>query len=296
MFLNSHPNYFFTKDGTRIFYVSNFNPKEYDPSRPLIVFCYGLLCNFAHYKYQIPYFEERDYQILMHDYRGHFSSSQSEIATCTFDNFANDLAELLSSLGALDNVHLVGHSMGVNVVLEVARKFPELSSSLTLISGAVVPPQDVMFDSNIMDLAFPLIEKVKHAQPKFFSYFWKNAYKNPLAQVFIWDGGFNKKQVSLKYIQTYMKKISELPEEMFFHLLKIMHDHDIIVDLEKIQIPTLIIGGDKDKIIPNYLQLMLHKYLKNSELYIVKDGSHVPQADFPETINERIDRFIARLN
>jgi pimeloyl-ACP methyl ester carboxylesterase len=92
-----------------------------------------------------------------------------------------------------------------------------------------------------------------------------------------------------------MKKISELPENLFFHLLKLMHDHDVINHLEEIQSPTLVIGGDKDKIIPNYLQKILTNYLKNSQLYIVKDGSHVPQADFPDLINERIERFTKKL-
>ena len=111
----------------------------------------------------------------------------------------------------------------------------------------------------------------------------------------IFDGGFNKKQVGMEFIQLYMKKISELPETLFFHLLKLMHDHDIINHLETIKTPTLVIGGDKDKIIPNYLQRILTTHLPKSELYIVKDGSHVPQADFPELINQRLLRFVQKL-
>ena len=76
--------------------------------------------------------------------------------------------------------------------------------------------------------------------------------------------------------------------------MKIMHDHDIINELETIKTPTLVIGGDKDKIIPNYLQQILTKNLPNSKLYIVKDGSHVPQADFPDLINLRIHQFIKK--
>jgi pimeloyl-ACP methyl ester carboxylesterase len=92
-----------------------------------------------------------------------------------------------------------------------------------------------------------------------------------------------------------MKKISELPENLFFHLLKLMHDHDIINHLESIKTTTLVIGGDKDKIIPNYLQRILTSHLPSSELYIVKDGSHVPQADFPDLINLRLMRFVEKI-
>ena len=65
--------------------------------------------------------------------------------------------------------------------------------------------------------------------------------------------------------------------------------------LENITLPTLIIGGEKDKIIPNHFQEILRKKLVNSEFYLVKDGSHVPQVDFPEFINKRMKAFINKL-
>jgi pimeloyl-ACP methyl ester carboxylesterase len=184
--------------------------------------------------------------------------------------------------------------MGVNICLEHAWRYPEDVASLILISGAVVPPQDVMFDSNIVDIVGPAIQQFTKKFPKTFTTFWKTSYMNPLIQWIIFDGGFNKKQVDMEFIQHYMKKISELPEELFFHLLKIMREHEVIGHLEEIAHPTLVIGGDKDKIIPNYLQRIFTQTLPKSEIYIVKDGSHVPQADFPELINARIQRFITK--
>ncbi len=295
MFKNNHPNYFYTSDGIRIFYNTNFNPESINHSKPVLVLIYGLLCSNYHYKFQIPYFEECGYQILIHDYRFHFASSQDgDIESCNFPNIAKDLHELLAQLNIKNSV-FVGHSMGVNICLEHARRYPEDMSGQILISGTVLPPQDIMFDSNMIDLAFPHLKSFTEKHPTLFKTIWQNVYKNPIAQYFIFDGGFNKKQVDMEFIQLYMKKISELPESLLFHLLKLMHDHDIINHLESIQTPTLIIGGDKDKIIPNYLQRILTTHLPQSELYIVKDGSHVPQADFPEMINQRLHRFVTKL-
>ena len=296
MFKKDHPNYFYTNDGTRIFYNTNFPLESYDSSKPVLVFVYGLLCSNNHYKYQIPFFEEKGYQILLHDYRFHYASSSSEdIETCTFANIASDLHQLLAFL-EIQQTLFIGHSMGVNICLEHARRYPEDVGGLILISGTVVPPQDIMFDSNVVDMTLPYLEKFTKNYPELFKSFWKHSYKNPIAQYAIFDGGFNKKQVEMEFIQLYMKKISELPENLFFHLLKLMHDHDVINHLESIHTPTLVIGGDKDKIIPNYLQKILTNYLINSQLYIVKDGSHVPQADFPNLINERIERFSKKLS
>ena len=295
MFKKSYPNYFYTSDGTRLFYNCNFALNELNPHRPVIVFIYGLLCSNYHFKYQIPYFEELGFQILLHDYRYHFSSSQDgDIETCNFPNIAKDLHELLAELN-IKKTLFVGHSMGVNICLEHARRYPEDVTAQVLISGTVVPPQDIMFDSNITDLAMPYIESFTKKYPDLFKNIWKNSYKNPIAQYAIFDGGFNKKQVEIEFVQLYMKKISELPENLFFHLLKLMHDHDVINHLESIATPTLVIGGDKDKIIPNYLQRILTKNLPNSQLYIVKNGSHVPQVDFPDMINHRIMQFIKKM-
>jgi len=295
VFKENHPSYFYTSDGIRIFYNTNFPPKNLNPNQPVIVFIYGLLCSNNHYKFQIPYFEELGYQILIHDYRFHFASSQDgDIETCNFPNIVKDLHELIESLKIRNSI-FIGHSMGVNICLEHARRYPNDMIGQILISGTVIPPQDVMFDSNIIDIVEPYLKNFTERYPSFFKSFWSHSYKNPIAQYAIFDGGFNKKQVEMEFIQLYMKKISELPEALFFHLLKIMHDHDIINHLESINTHTLVIGGDKDKIIPNYLQRILTTNLPNSEIYIVKDGSHVPQADFPELINQRIERFISKI-
>ena len=294
MFKKNHPNYFYTSEGIRIFYNTNYLPEELNPEKPVVVFVYGLLCSNNHFKYQIPYFEEMGYQILLHDYRFHFASSQDgKIDDCNFPNIAQDLHELLISLN-IKNTLFIGHSMGVNICLEHARRYPEDVSAQVLISGTVVPPQDIMFDSNIVDITMPLIETFTKKYPELYKAFWKHSFKNPIAQYAIFDGGFNKKQVEMEFVQLYMKKISELPENLFFHLLRLMHDHDVINHLESIQAPTLIIGGDKDKIIPNYLQQILSKNLPNNQLYIVKDGSHVPQVDFPDMINRRINQFVKK--
>ena len=73
-----------------------------------------------------------------------------------------------------------------------------------------------------------------------------------------------------------------------------MNKHDILSYLPHISSETLVIGGDQDKVIPNYLQKLLVKELPNAKLYLVRKGSHVPQVDFPEFINERIDLFLSQ--
>ena len=75
MFKKNHPSYFFTSDKTRIFYNTNFNQRDFNPKKLLLIFNYVLVCSNFHWTYQIPYFDNKNYQILIHDYRNHFTSS-----------------------------------------------------------------------------------------------------------------------------------------------------------------------------------------------------------------------------
>lgn len=291
---NEYPDFYYSEDGTRVFYLTNFKKEDLAPDERVIVFNYGLVCNRKHFTPQEEYFDKQGYKILVHDYRAHYSSSgQDNIESCTFKNISADIKGILDSFSITKPI-MIGHSMGVNVTLEFCKNYPNSIYKSILISGTVLPPQDIMFDSNIVDVASPFIQRFANNSPAIFEFIWKNSYKNPLARKMVLDGGFNTKKVEDSFVQIYMKKISELPKDIFFHLLEEMKAHDIISSLEHIQTPTLIIGGDSDKVIPNYLQRILHQYMPNSKLYILKDGSHVPQIDYPELINSRVETFIKR--
>ncbi len=292
---NFHSSFFYTEDDYRIFYSTNFKLSEYDPNRALLIFNYGLVCNNEHWRYQIDHFDQQKEQILIHDYRFHYSSSGKidHLEELTFPLIAGDIKALLTSFKA-QNYFMFGHSMGVNVTLEFAKLFPESLKGLILISGTVLPPQDVMFDTNIIEIITPYVESLYEKKPDLYRKFWSTSYLNPLAREIVFRGGFNTKQVSNEFIQIYMKRIGELHPKIFLKLMQEMKTQDILKDLGNIETPTLVIGGDKDKVIPNYLQNILKDKLPNSELYIVKDGSHVPQVDFPTTMNEKIEVFISK--
>ncbi len=280
-------------DRPAISYGINFernNIKHF--KRPLLIFNYGLVCNVNHWKYQIPFFHEKGFPILVHDYRFHFESEgTADLKDCNFVEMSHDIDGLLKHLNFKDAIHL-GHSMGVNVTLEYARLYPKNISKMVLISGTVLPPHEIMFDTNIVDLVSPFIVNFEKSYQQIFKFIWKNTYKNPVARYFVRSGGFNMKKTSDEFVKVYMQKISELPQKLFFHLMEEMKNHNIGSSLETMKTPALVMGGDKDKVIPNHTQQFLIELLPNCQFYLIKDGSHVPQVDFPDTINEKILSFI----
>lgn len=290
MLKNSESNFYRTPDHEQLFFSKNF--KEPDHSKPILVFNYGLVCSNHHWRYQLSFFEQKGYQILIHDYRGHFQSSGNhDVTKITFSQIAQDTAGLCEYLGIKKAVFL-GHSMGVNVCLQIAKDTPDLVSGMVLISGTFMSVKDVMFDSNLMEFITPMLESFKSKYPAILNKIWSSSGINPLAKAIIHATGFNKDKVSKEFIEIYLNRVGQLGPDVFFQLFSQMTKQNIVSSLERMKMPALVIGGHHDNVIPNHLQRTLAGLLPKAESYYLYAGSHVPQADFPELVNERIDLFI----
>jgi non-heme chloroperoxidase len=289
-FLKTDSNFFKTSDGEQIFYSRNFT--EVDDSKPVLVFNYGLVCSNHHWKYQLSHFDTLGYQILIHDYRGHFQSSGKEhLENVTFNQIARDIYDLCHFLNIKQTI-MLGHSMGVNICLQIAKNHPEMVKGMILISGTFMPVKDVMFDSNIMEFITPVVTSFMNSYPLAFKKIWTSSGGNPIVREIIHTTGFNRKHVSKEFIEIYLNRVGQLGPEMFFQLFSEMGKQNISSSLDRMNIPALVMGGSNDNVIPNHLQRTLASLLPKSETYFMKGGSHVPQADFPDLINERMDLFI----
>lgn len=290
MFKYNDANFFKTSDQEQLFYLKNFT--KLDPKKPIMVFNYGLVCSNHHWKFQVDHFDKLGYQILLHDYRGHFQSTGIEhIEKITFPQMAKDVNDLCEYLG-IKNALMIGHSMGVNICLQLAKDYPVRVKGMVLISGTFMPVKDVMFDTNIMEFLTPFAMAGLERYPEFMKKFWSTGGVNPLIKQIVHKTGFNYQKVSMEFIEIYLNRVGQLGIELFFQLFMEMTRQNIIGSLDQMQIPALVVGGYKDGVIPNHLQRTLASLLPKSETYFLKDGSHVPQADFPDLINERIELFM----
>jgi non-heme chloroperoxidase len=294
MFKLNDANFYKTNDGEQIFFNKNFT--SVDPARPVLVFNYGLVCSNHHWQFQLDYFDSKDHQILIHDYRGHFQSSgRNQIEKITFSQMARDIVDLCHYLGVENTIQL-GHSMGVNVCLQIARDFPEIVKGMVLISGTFMAVKDVMFDSNIMEFITPFCITGLEKYPEIFNKLWSSSGINPIVKNIIHTTGFNRAKVSKEFIEIYLNRMGQLGPDLFFQLFQEMTRQNITTGLDRMKMPALIMGGVKDNVIPNHLQRTLASILPNAETYFYINGSHVPQVDFPEMTNERIELFIQKIN
>jgi len=275
-------------DGTKLFYSIEGKGKP-------LIFCYGLVCSSLHWTYQIDHFH-KNYQSIWFDYRGHQNSEvPKNLDSLTLENIARDLGTVLDELNVQDAV-LLGHSMGVNVVLEFYRQQPNRVAGMVLANGTAKRPLETLFRHNALQAGFKLLKKTYDRSPDLVSMLWKLQKANPLAKTMVTLGGFNPHLTAEEDIALYVNQVAEMDPAILIHLIENYDSYDATAWLHTIQVPTLIIAGEQDKITPIEQQELMRQLIPNSMLEIVRHGSHCPQMDLPELVNMKIEKFLADIN
>ena len=282
------PSFFKTFDDHKIWYAKNFQGQ---PNQPILVFNYGLVCTNQHWQYQINYLNKKDFPILIQDLRGHYTKENIPISSITIHNFVQDLKQLLDLI-KIKRTYMLGHSMGVNTTLEFTLQYPKMVEKIILITGTILPVDSILLRTNLFENVTPLFDLFSKKSPYLLKTLWKPILNNYASKKLVAYLGFNQERTSKEFIDEYMQNISELPVELVFQLLNEMSQHHLLPHLDLIQQKTLIIKGSKDRVIPPQIQDLIHNEIKNSEIFEIEYGSHVPQVDFPKKINNRILSFL----
>jgi len=272
-------------DGTRIYY-------EVRGEGFPIVLNYGIGCLLNHWRHQIKYFSQ-NYRVIAYDYRAHHRSEIPEDrAHLTCDALAQDLKALLDHL-EIQKASLWGHSFGAQMLVRHYDLFPNFAHSLVFINGFVDNPLKGMFGSDVTSSAFKMMKSGYKIMPETISYLWKQSVTNPIAaQLSGLAGGFNLQLTSLKDIEIYARGIASMDLDAFITLFESMMDYDGKPVLERIEAPTMIIGGKRDSVTPQKFQKEVHQAIKGSDFFMVPYGSHCTQLDMPELVNLKIERFL----
>lgn len=282
--------YFRGSDGTKLFYAI-----EGPSNAPVLCFCYGLVCSRLQWKYQMQFFR-KNYRVLYMDYSAHNRSKKPKnLKNYTIEGFANDLACLQNEL-KINKMHLLGHSLGVNVVLEYYRQFREHIASLVLTCGTPRDPFETMFHHNFPQIVFRASHKLFQVTPELMRVFWKYQAKSKLNLEFISTVGFNKHYASPSDVSEYLQLASSVDLKYFFALAEDFAKYDCCYWLDTVSVPTLIVGGDRDLITPLKTQKLMHRLIPDSTLKIIKDGSHCVQMEQKHRVNKIIESFLLNQN
>ena len=275
-------------DGTKLFYGIEGKGKP-------LVFCYGLICSSLHWTYQVEHFR-KSYQTIWFDYRGHQNSEMpKDLKTLTLENIARDLGTILDELN-IQEVVLLGHSMGVNVALEFYRQQPHRVAGMVLANGTAQRPLETLFSHNAFQAGFSLLKRLYDFSPKLLAVIWKSQKNNPLARTIVSIGGFNPHLTPQADIELYIDQVANTDPSILVHLIQNYNAYNATAWLHTIDKPVLILAGENDKVIPLEQQQLMHQLIPNSQLQVIHHGSHCPQMDLPDLVNLNIERFLSQFH
>jgi non-heme chloroperoxidase len=247
------------KDGTQIYF------KDWGSGQP-IVFSHGWPLTADAWDAQMVFFASRGYRCIAHDRRGHGRSTQPWNGN-EMDTYADDLAALTAALDLRNAIH-VGHSTGGGEVVRYLGRHGTSRVAKAVLIGAV-PPLMVKTAANPGGLPLEVFDQMRAGVAADRSQFFKD-----LTIPFY---GYNRPgaKVSEGVRDSFWLQGMMAGHKSALDCIKAFSETDFTEDLKKIDVPTLIMHGDDDQIVPIGASAMLSsKLVKNSTLKVYPGLPH----------------------
>jgi non-heme chloroperoxidase len=269
-----------TADGTEIFY-KDWGPKTATP----IMFHHGWPLTADDWDSQMMYFLLQGYRVIAHDRRGHGRSSQTDTGN-EMDTYAADVAALTDHLDLKGAIH-VGHSTGGGEVAHyVARAKPGRVSKMVLIGA--VPPVMLKSDKNPGGLPIEVFDGIRAGVLANRAQLYIDFPTGPFY-------GFNRPgaKISQGIIDNWYRQGMMGGIKAHYDCIKAFSETDFTEDLKKITVPSLVMHGDDDQVVPYADSGPLSaKLLKNATLKTYKGFPHGMATTHADVINPDLLAFI----
>jgi non-heme chloroperoxidase len=267
-----------TKDGVDIFY------KDWGSGQP-IVFSHGWPLSSDDWDPQMMFFLNRGFRVIAHDRRGHGRSTQTA-AGHDMDHYADDLAVLTEHLNLMSAVH-IGHSTGGGEVVHYLARHGESRAAKAVLISAV-PPIMVKTPANPGGLPKDVFDGFQAQVANNRAQFYRDVPAGPFY-------GFNRPgaKVSEGIIQNWWRQGMMGGAKAHYDGIVAFSQTDFTPDLKKVSVPTLVMHGDDDQIVPYADSGPLSaKLLKNGVLKTYKGFPHGMLTTQADTINADILAFL----
>ena len=271
-----------TKDGTQIFY-KDWGPKDAQP----IMFHHGWPLSSDDWDAQMLFFLANGYRVVAHDRRGHGRSSQVGTGH-DMDHYASDASAVVEHLDLRNAVH-IGHSTGGGEVARYVAKYGEPQSRVAkAVLIAAVPPLMLKTESNPGGTPIEVFDGFRKALAENRAQFFLDVPSGPFY-------GYNRAgaKVSQGIIQNWWRQGMMGSALAHYEGIKAFSETDQTDDLKAITVPTLVMQGDDDQVVPyKDASLLQAKLLKHGTLKIYPGFSHGMMTANADVINADLLAFI----
>jgi len=266
-----------TKDGTEIYY------KDWGTGRP-VVFSHGWPLSADAWDSQMLFLGKKGFRVIAHDRRGHGRSDQSWNGN-EMNTYADDLAELLNALD-IKGATLIGHSTGGGEVTHYIGRHGTSRAAAAVLMGAV-PPLLLKTPSNPGGLPLSVFDEIRAGVAADRSQYFKD-----MSMPFY---GYNKAgaEVSEGVRESFWRQSMQASIVGVYECIKAFSETDFTDDLKKFDIPTLVLHGDADQIVPIDISAKRSsKIIPNATLKIIPGAPHGMATTHADQINGILLEFL----